>query len=113
VGNRQWLVLSQLNPGEASPMNEDLVVDLRGRRMETFDDFWDAVTEPCGLPDLFGRNIEAWRDTLQTRGISDVIDSHRAIIIHVDRAGLFARRDYEVRALRATFAGRQAQLVVH
>ncbi|WP_405427042.1 hypothetical protein [Streptomyces erythrochromogenes] len=34
-----------------------LVVDLRGRLIETLSDFWDAVSEPCGLPEWFGRNL--------------------------------------------------------
>ena len=67
----------------------DLVVDLRGREIATLDDFWDAVAEPCGLPPWFGRNIDAWRDTIQVRGISDLIDRHDAVVVHVDRAGLF------------------------
>jgi hypothetical protein len=54
----------------------DLIVDLRGKRIETLDDFWDAVSGPCELPSWFGRNVEAWRDTIQTRGISSLIDRH-------------------------------------
>ena len=91
----------------------DLIVDLRGRRIETLDDFWDAVSGPCGLPTWFGRNIDAWRDTIQVRGISEVVDRHDAVVVHVDRAGLFARRNRETRALREAFAGRRARLVVH
>ena len=91
----------------------DLVIDLRGRSMETIDDFWDAVAGPAGLPSWFGRNVEAWRDTIQTRGISDVIDSHDAIIVHVDRAGFFTKKNHEVRALKRAFAGRMSKLVIH
>lgn len=29
-----------------------------------------------GLPEWFGRNLDAWSDTIATRGISEVIDSH-------------------------------------
>lgn len=94
-------------------MADDLVVDLRGRRIETLDDFWDAVSGPCVLPAWFGRNIDAWRDTIQVRGISDVIDRHDAVVVHVDRAGLFARKDREARMLRQAFAGRRSRLVVH
>ncbi len=32
-----------------------LVVDLRGRSIGTLDDFWDAVTGPCGLPEASRR----------------------------------------------------------
>ena len=94
-------------------MANDLVVDLRGRTIATLDDFWDAVAGPCGLPSWFGRNVDAWRDTIQTRGISDVIDSHDTLVVHVDRAGLFARRNVETRAFRQAFAGRRTRLVVH
>ncbi|MGC0328065.1 RNAse (barnase) inhibitor barstar [Streptomyces sp. SAI-170] len=91
----------------------ELVVDLRGRPIETLDDFWDAVTEPCGLPEWFGRNTDAWRDTIQTRGISEVIDSYDVLVVHVDKHGVFAARNREARALRRSFAGRQSRLVVH
>ncbi|MFC4063421.1 barstar family protein [Actinoplanes subglobosus] len=94
-------------------MAKELVVDLRGNGIETLDDFWDAVSGPCGLPPWFGRNIDAWRDTIQARGISDVIDRHDVLVIHVDRAGLFSRKNYEARALREAFAGRRSRLVVH
>uniref|UniRef100_UPI003326513D barstar family protein n=1 Tax=Streptomyces flaveolus TaxID=67297 RepID=UPI003326513D len=90
-----------------------LVVDLRGRPIETLDDFWDAVSEPCGLPDWFGRNTEAWRDTIQTRGISEVIDSYDVLVVHVDQQGVFAARNREARALRSAFSGKQSRLVVH
>ncbi|MFE4655028.1 barstar family protein [Streptomyces sp. NPDC056707] len=44
--------------------------DLRSRLGETLNDFWDAVAEPCGLPECFGRNLNAWSDIIETRGIS-------------------------------------------
>ncbi|WP_405693909.1 barstar family protein [Streptomyces coelicoflavus] len=91
----------------------ELEVDLRGRSLETLDDFWDAIAEPCGLPEWFGRNTEAWRDTIQTRGISDVIDSYDVLVVHVDKRGVFAVRNREARALRSSFAGRQSRLIVH
>ncbi len=98
---------------EALTVAEDLVVDLRGVPIETLDDFWDAVTGPCGLPPGFGRNVEAWRDTIQVRGVADTIDRHDALIIHVDRAGFFARKSRDARSLRWAFAGRRTRLVVH
>ncbi|MEU4835400.1 barstar family protein [Streptosporangium sp. NPDC023615] len=64
------------------------VVDLRGRRIETLDDFWDAVAEPCGLPRWFGRNLDTWSDTIHTRGTSKVIDNRDMLVVHVDRHGL-------------------------
>jgi hypothetical protein len=94
-------------------MADDLVVDLRGQRIETMDAFWDAVAGPCGLPDGFGRNVEAWRDAVQVRGVSETIDRHRAVVVHVDRSGLFAGKNREVRDLRWAFAGKRAQLVIH
>lgn len=90
-----------------------MVVDLRGREIDTLDEFWDAVTEPCGLPEWFGRNIDAWRDTIQNRGISPVIDDYDVLVVHVDRRGIFAARNVEARAFRSAFAGRQSRLVVH
>lgn len=57
--------------------------------METLNDFWDAVAEPCGLPEWFGRNLDAWSDTVHARGISEVIDSHDPLVVHVDQQGLF------------------------
>ncbi|MFC5239735.1 barstar family protein [Streptomyces atrovirens] len=68
----------------AKRIESELVVDLRGRPIETLDDFRDAVAGPCGLPEWFGRNTEAWRDTIQTRGISEVIDSYDVLVVHVD-----------------------------
>ncbi|MEV6476188.1 barstar family protein [Streptomyces sp. NPDC051657] len=91
----------------------ELVIDLRGRRIETLDDFWDAVTGPCGLPDWFGRNLDAWADTIHARGISDVIDRHSTLSVHVDRTGIFAADDRDARALGEVFDGERNKLVVH
>lgn len=93
--------------------DSELVIDLRGRRIETLDDFWDAVTGPCGLPDWFGRNLDAWADTIHGRGISDVIDRHGTLSVHVDRTGIFAANDPDARALGEVFDGEQNKLVVH
>ncbi len=81
--------------------------------METLDDFWDAVSGPCVLPPWFGRNVAAWRDTIQARGISDLVDRHDVLIVHVDRTGFFARDDREVRNVKSAFAGRRSRLVIH
>jgi hypothetical protein len=91
----------------------ELVVDLRGRSIETLDDFWDAVSGPCGLPEWFGRNLDAWTDTIQARGISEVIDRYDVLVIHVDKQGIFASRNLDARRLRGCFAGQQNRLVVH
>ncbi|WP_088283496.1 barstar family protein [Kineosporia sp. A_224] len=94
-------------------MSGDLIVDLRGTQIDNLEDFWDAVSEPCGLPTWFGRNVEAWRDTIQVRGISEVIDAHDILVVHVDRSGFFARKSRALGELRSAFTGRRAQLVVH
>ncbi|MEU2114043.1 barstar family protein [Streptomyces sp. NPDC019507] len=93
--------------------DNELIVDLRGRLIETLNDFWDAVSEPCGLPEWFGRNLDAWSDTIETRGISEVIDSHDILIVHVDQQGLFAGHRQEAKALAGIFDGEQNRLVVH
>ncbi|MFJ9111957.1 barstar family protein [Streptomyces sp. NPDC102283] len=91
----------------------ELVIDLCGRRIETLDDFWDAVAVPCGLPAWFGRNLDAWADTIHGRGISDVIDRHSTLSVHVDRTGMFAANGPDARALGQVFDGQQNKLVVH
>ncbi|WP_308015634.1 barstar family protein [Streptomyces huiliensis] len=93
--------------------NSELTVDLRGRRMETLDDFWDAVTGPCSLPEWFGRNLNAWWDTINARGISQVIDSHDVLVVHVDQRGLFEGNREEAVILADLFDGEQNRLVVH
>ncbi|MFI0741382.1 barstar family protein [Streptomyces sp. NPDC021100] len=93
--------------------DSELVVDLRGRLIETLNDFWDAVSEPCGLPEWFGRNLDAWSDTIETRGISEVIDSHDILTVHVDRRSLFGGNLREAEALASIFDGEQNRLIVH
>ena len=41
---------------------EPLVVDLTRSTIYSWDQLWDALTEPCGLPSWFGRNLNAWID---------------------------------------------------
>ncbi|MUT90597.1 barstar family protein [Streptomyces sp. Z38] len=93
--------------------DSQLIVDLRGRLIETLNDFWDAVSEPCGLPEWFGRNLDAWSDTIETRGISEVIDSHDILIVHVNQQGLFDGHRQDANALASIFDGEQNRLVVH
>ncbi|WP_327682640.1 barstar family protein [Kitasatospora sp. NBC_00458] len=93
--------------------HSELIVDLRGRTIDSLDDFWDAVAAPCGLPEWFGRNLDAWADTIGTRGISAEIDAHDTLTVHVDRRGLFGGGRREARALAATFDGGRNRLVVH
>ncbi|WP_206507649.1 barstar family protein [Streptomyces chrestomyceticus] len=93
--------------------DSELNVDLRGLPIETLNDFWDAVSGPCGLPEWFGRNLDAWSDTIVTRGISEVIDSHDALVVHVDRRGLFDGNRQEAAVLAGIFDGERNRLVVH
>ncbi|MFF9158260.1 barstar family protein [Streptomyces sp. NPDC014846] len=93
--------------------DSELIVDLQGRLIETLDDFWDAVSEPCGLPEWFGRNLDAWSDTIETRGISEVIDSHDVLMVHVDQRGLFGGHRQEADLLASIFDGEQNRLIVH
>jgi hypothetical protein len=51
---------------------------------------WDALVGPCGLPEWFGRNLDAWNDTLGTGAISQVLDAHPYLIVRVLGRGLFA-----------------------
>jgi RNAse (barnase) inhibitor barstar len=90
-----------------------LLIDLRGRAIETLDDFWDAVAGPCGLPAWFGRNLDAWSDTINTGGISETIDAHDTLVIHVDRRGLFEGERREARILAEIFDGEMNQLHLH
>jgi hypothetical protein len=54
------------------------------------EDLWDAPEKPCGLPEWFGRNLNAWNDTLGTGAISAVLDAHPFTTIRVLSQGLFA-----------------------
>ncbi|MFI0898443.1 barstar family protein [Streptomyces sp. NPDC020983] len=89
----------------------ETVVDLRGRPVETLNGFWDAVSEPCRPPERFGRNLDAWSDTIATGGISEVIDSHGSLIAHVDHRGLFSGDRREGRVPAGIFDGERKRLV--
>ncbi|MET9977670.1 barstar family protein [Streptomyces microflavus] len=89
-----------------------LVIDLRGHRIGSLDDFWDAVAGPCGLPVWFGRNLDAWSDTIQGRGISDVIDRHDTLVVQVDGTGMFAGNHPDAQALADVFDGEQNRLEI-
>ncbi|KAL4443486.1 hypothetical protein ABPG75_011223 [Micractinium tetrahymenae] len=65
-----------------------LVLDLRGRAI-TQEAFWDALSAGCQLPRWFGRNLDAWRDTLR-RGMSPLLDAHARLVVQADAAGIFA-----------------------
>ncbi|MFD7258853.1 barstar family protein [Streptomyces sp. NPDC059874] len=93
--------------------DKELMVDLRGRRIETLRDFFRVVAEPCGLPEWHGRNLDAWSDTIHSRGISEVIDSHDLLVVHVDQQGLFNEGNQVGVALAEVFDGEQNRLVIH
>ncbi|WP_281182436.1 barstar family protein [Nocardia miyunensis] len=113
---KKWLLRherAEAGENRADHRGTALIVDLRGRLIETLDDFWDAVKEPCGLPDWFGRNLDAWSDTIETRGISEVIDSHDVLVVHVDQRGLFDGHRQEAGILAGLFDEERNRLVVH
>lgn len=85
-------------------MADDLVVDLRGRDPATLEAFWDAVAEPCGLPGWFGRNLDAWWDVVESRGVSSVIDAHDVLVVRAGTAGLFAPGNADGERLARLFA---------
>ncbi|MER5969601.1 barstar family protein [Streptomyces sp. NPDC002055] len=85
-------------------MTDELLIDLRGRDLGTLDAFWDAVREPCALPAWFGRNLDAWWDVIESRGISRVIDAHEVLVVQADTAGLFAPDNPEGKRLAGLFA---------
>ncbi|MFB8414386.1 barstar family protein [Streptomyces albidoflavus] len=93
--------------------DSELIVDLRGRLIESLDDFWDAVSEPCGLPEWFGRNLDAWSDAVETRGISEVIDRHDILVVHVHQRGLFGGHRREAAILAGVFEGERNRLIRH
>jgi len=72
---------------------DPLVVDLSERRIRSSSELWDALSEPCGLPDWFGRNLDAWWDTIDTGAISDVIDAHPRLIVRLSPVGMFQAGD--------------------
>ncbi|WP_423248116.1 hypothetical protein [Streptomyces xanthophaeus] len=57
--------------------------------------------------------MDAWSDTINTRGISDVIDSHDVLVLHVDKRGLFDGSRREGQALADIFDAPQNRLVIH
>ena len=81
---------------------EPLVVDLRSVLIEDRAQLWDVLAAPCGLPRWFGRNLDAWWDTIQTGAISDVLDDHPVLIIRVRSQGLFALGADGERFIRTT-----------
>ena len=58
-----------------------VVIDLRAETIETWPQLWDVLAFRCALPTWFGRNLDAWWDTIQAGGISEVLDAHGSLII--------------------------------
>ncbi|MFE2379706.1 barstar family protein [Streptomyces sp. NPDC059398] len=85
-------------------MGSELVVDLRTLPLVSLDDFWDAVAGPCGLPGWFGRNLDAWWDVVETRGVSETVDAYALLVVRADAAGLFAPGQPDGARLAALFA---------
>ncbi|WP_274560726.1 barstar family protein [Streptomyces spiramyceticus] len=94
---------NDVDPPDPLPPNS-LTVDLRGVPLDSLDDFWDAVAGPCGLPEWFGRNLDAWWDTIESRGVSEVIDAHAMLVVRADAAGIFAPGRPEGAHLASVFA---------
>jgi Barstar (barnase inhibitor) len=69
---------------------EPQTVDLTTGPITSWKELWDALEMPCALPGWFGRNLNAWNDTLGTGAISAVLDAHSYLIIRVLDQGLFA-----------------------
>lgn len=81
----------------------ELVVDLRDRQLESLDDFWDAIQGPLGLPDWFGRNLDALWDTIEHGGISETVDKADPLIVRVSPNGLFAPGNTDGKRLTGVF----------
>jgi hypothetical protein len=81
----------------APPAGNPLLVDLSAHMVKSTDQLWDLLAPPCGLPVWFGRNLDAWNDTLRG-GISELIDVHGSLIIRLRPMGLFADDDERGRA---------------
>lgn len=70
-----------------------LIVDLRSHTLTSSEALWEALMEPCGLPSWFGRNLNAWWDTIDAGCISEVIDEHALVVVLVAPGGIFAPGD--------------------
>src|SRR5438034_11564900 len=62
---------------------QPLIVDRRDCTIDPWPVLWDALMQPCGLPEWFGRNLDAWWDTIQTGAISATLDEPSALIVYV------------------------------
>ena len=78
--------MSRLGRQDGDP----LLVDLSDRTIESWSAMWDSLITPCGLPEWFGRNLNAWWDTIDTGAISSVIDEHPSLVVRIAPRGMFA-----------------------
>jgi hypothetical protein len=76
---------------QAGNDREPLVVDLTQYEIRTWSFLWDVLEETCGLPPWFGRNLDAWWDAIEGRGISKMLDAYPSLRVVVSGEGLFAR----------------------
>ena len=82
--------MPRLGIRDGEPQGEPLVVDLTAVSITSWSELWGALQRLCGLPDWFGRNLEAWNDTLGTGAISALLDANPYLIVRVLGKGLFA-----------------------
>jgi RNAse (barnase) inhibitor barstar len=58
----------------------ELVVNMTHIAIHDWADLWEALSELCGLPSWFGRNLDTWWDTIEGRQISPTVDRHFLVI---------------------------------
>lgn len=68
----------------------------------TQDDLWDALSSRCQMPDWFGRDLDAWWDTIEAGGISEFIDEHEHLRLVLPSAVLSLADDYGLRFMSVT-----------
>jgi hypothetical protein len=64
-------------------------IDLTGVAIDTWDQLWHLLDATCGLPDAFGRDLDAWSRALRG-GVSLTLDTAETVTIRVSAQGLFA-----------------------
>ncbi|MGF1429643.1 barstar family protein [Kitasatospora sp. LaBMicrA B282] len=66
----------------------ELLVDVRGRRVESLMEFREALVavnhEALGY--WQGRSLDALWDIIEHRGFSDLLDSHDVLVVRADRS---------------------------
>ncbi|MGE7436558.1 barstar family protein [Kitasatospora sp. NPDC001175] len=66
----------------------ELLVDVRGRRIESLTDFREALVSvnPEALGYWKGRSLDALWDIIENRGFSNLLDSHDVLVVHADHS---------------------------